>query len=596
MKIQNLAIIFVIIIVPISLVLSVYTQFQIKTIETQTVYDTKLTTATYDAIKAFQLNTANSTMSDLSNSKLRDIEASIVAFKNSLMSTFELRGYTEEDMNNFIPALVYTMYDGFYIYSPYENVNHLYEYDLDSNGQIQYNPDGSIKYKLDEDGNKIPLNENGETVYGLKPYITYSCKYTKGNIDVVITYALDNYISVQGMINGKYENREGYLIDDITVTKSGDRITGVTYNGISIGEESLTEFVDGVVYPYAKINGTKYYYDANKANDDGSVGEIFYLSNGQRMDQTPVIQNQTKGESALNYYTTNIQQNNAAMKYYAEAKEFTDWVRANLSGLTYGDAYDFAYVQIDEDTWEYKNTPIETENRTDEWARKIIFDTSMNIENDLSNFNVHRLEIIRHKIESNLSVAISNYNSYSSAVGIEFQLPELKEDEWDFLIHNVALMSFVQGLDIGGKVYNGYTIVNNTETKEVVQEENIYIVGQDGYYHRIGDKYLEDASHIGNTTYGVQAISAGRANLDFDKKKFIDENGISTYYYPLYVFYGSYDSIVTQNNVTAFDDIYAYIDQQNDTLARAFYTALGRERYGMYKALRTNQLFTNYTQ
>ena len=263
---------------------------------------------------------------------------------------------------------------------------------------------------------------------------------------------------------------------------------------------------------------------------------------------------------------------------------------------TYGDAYDFAYVQIDEDTWEYKNTPIETENRTDEWARKIIFDTSMNIENDLSNFNVHRLEIIRHKIESNLSVAISNYNSYSSAVGIEFQLPELKEDEWDFLIHNVALMSFVQGLDIGGKVYNGYTIVNNTETKEVVQEENIYIVGQDGYYHRIGDKYLEDASHVGNTTYGVQAISAGRANLDFDKKKFIDENGISTYYYPLYVFYGSYDSIVTQNNVTAFDDIYAYIDQQNDTLARAFYTALGRERYGMYKALRTNQLFTNYTQ
>ena len=154
MKIQNLAIIFLIIIVPISLVLSVYTQFQIKTIETQTVYDTKLTTATYDAIKAFQLNTANSTMSDLSNSKLRDIEASIVAFKNSLMSTFELRGYTEEDMNNFIPALVYTMYDGFYIYSPYENINHLYQ-TTEIAGEIYYVLDDAELIKCTAEQNSI---------------------------------------------------------------------------------------------------------------------------------------------------------------------------------------------------------------------------------------------------------------------------------------------------------------------------------------------------------------------------------------------------------------------------------------------------------
>ena len=66
MKIQNLAIIFLIIIIPISIVLSAYTQFQISTLNLQTLYDTKLTSATYDAIKAFQLNTANSTMSDLS--------------------------------------------------------------------------------------------------------------------------------------------------------------------------------------------------------------------------------------------------------------------------------------------------------------------------------------------------------------------------------------------------------------------------------------------------------------------------------------------------------------------------------------------------
>ena len=69
MKIQELAIIFVIIILPISLLLSAYTQFQIQTISMQTEYDNKLTVATYDAIKAFQLNTKNETYSDLAETK-----------------------------------------------------------------------------------------------------------------------------------------------------------------------------------------------------------------------------------------------------------------------------------------------------------------------------------------------------------------------------------------------------------------------------------------------------------------------------------------------------------------------------------------------
>ena len=121
MKIQEMAIIFVIIMLPISIILSAYTQFQIQTLNNQILYDTKLTSSTFDAIKAFQLNTANSTLQDISDSKIRDIEASVKTFKNSMVSTFRLNGYTEDDLNNYIPALVYTMYDGFYIYSPYEN-------------------------------------------------------------------------------------------------------------------------------------------------------------------------------------------------------------------------------------------------------------------------------------------------------------------------------------------------------------------------------------------------------------------------------------------------------------------------------------------
>ena len=80
MNLQSLAVIFIIIVLPISLVLQVYTQSQIDTLNLQISYDSKLKDSTYDAIKAFQLNTVNSSTSDLANSKMRDLEASVNAF------------------------------------------------------------------------------------------------------------------------------------------------------------------------------------------------------------------------------------------------------------------------------------------------------------------------------------------------------------------------------------------------------------------------------------------------------------------------------------------------------------------------------------
>ena len=97
MKIQNLAIIFIIIILPISIVLATYTQYQIQTINAQTLYDNKLSSATYDAIRAIQINTTENDFSELANSKIRDLEASISTFKNSIMSTFSLNGYSDDE-------------------------------------------------------------------------------------------------------------------------------------------------------------------------------------------------------------------------------------------------------------------------------------------------------------------------------------------------------------------------------------------------------------------------------------------------------------------------------------------------------------------
>ena len=179
MKLQGLAVIAIIIILPMSIILSSYSQSQIKTLQLQTQYDSKLQNATYDAIKAFQLNMSNSSTSDLANSKMRDIKASVNTFYNSLASHFNMVGYGKDVLQNYVPAIVYTLYDGYYIYSAYDNT-------------------------LDAEFDENASYKNGESIYGLKPYIYYSCRYKpNGNSDFVITYSLDSYITIQGIIDRK---------------------------------------------------------------------------------------------------------------------------------------------------------------------------------------------------------------------------------------------------------------------------------------------------------------------------------------------------------------------------------------------------------
>ena len=468
MKIQSLAVIFIIIMLPISLVLTAYVQNQVQTINLQTSYDEKLTNATYDALKAFQLNTINSSTSDLANSKLRDINASVNTFFNAIAEHFNLAGYDKDTLQSYVPALVYTMYDGYYIYSPFTNT-------LD-----------------DEDAGTTYTD--GEKLYGLKPYIHYSCRYVKGGIDVVITYTLDNCITVEGTINGKGVYKTGYLLDDVNVSGSGT----VTYRGTTIEQESLLEQVGfyengnftNQPYPYTKKDGAKIYNEGDHS---------FTMLNGQKIN------------TATNYGTTD----SSAIEYYKNAYEFTKWVRDKLGGLTTSDI-------VDENG--SKNTLQE------EFGSNInIFGRDQgnaeNIEDPNSDFNQHRLAVIRYTIEKNLSIAIANYNRYASATSANFQMPELQEDEWEEILNNVSIISFMQGLSIGGKIYNGYSIVTNTKTKEVVNTDAIYIITNDGYYHRATDTDLV------NNYNDSQINDIAYLNIDFERNSVTD--GTTTqYFYP----------------------------------------------------------------
>ena len=211
MKIQSLAVIFIILILPISLVLATYTKNRVETISLQATYDSKLNDATHDALKAYQVNSFKNDTSGLVNSKIRDIEASVNIFFNSMSTNFSSLGYTKETLQNYVPALVYTMYDGYYIYAPFTNT---WSNEVNENEQTTF--------------------KNGDSIYGLKPYVYYSCRYKGTNFDIVITYSLDNYIQIQGMVSDKPVNKYGYVLND-TLKVQGDV---VSYNGVTINVES----------------------------------------------------------------------------------------------------------------------------------------------------------------------------------------------------------------------------------------------------------------------------------------------------------------------------------------------------------------------
>lgn len=440
MKIQSLAVMFIILILPISLVLASYTQNRVETLSLQSRYDSKLNDATYDALKAYQINSLNSDTSDLTNSRMRNIKASVNTFFNTMSTNFSTLGYTKETIQNYVPALVFTMYDGYYIYSPYTNT-----WDDETKRTVEKQKESYKEQGIDY----TPTYTDGENLYGLKPYVYYSCRYTgtyNNGYDVVITYSLDNYIQIQGTVNGgKVVSKYGYLLSEVDVENDDT----VYYKGIEIkSEDSLTEtiVIDGQerTLTYIKKNGTKYYYDDN--ND-----RVISVLNGKASTQSHDILEE-------------INTNNNAKNYYKEAYNLQQFIKTYLGDLgTKNIADDKAsYYQVNGQIFDFEN----------------------GIESETSNFNTHRIEVIKHAIEKNLSIAIENFNKYSG-VTTDFKMPKLKDTDWDKIMDNISIISFLQGINIGGKVYNGYSIITNNKNEDIVMEDSIYIKTSDGTFHRV---------------------------------------------------------------------------------------------------------------
>lgn len=598
MKLQYLAVIFVVIILPISMVMSSYIQNQIDTITLQTLYKTKLDNSTYDALKAFQINSVNNKYSSVSNSKIRDIEASINTFYNSMKTSMTS---SKEDVQSFIPAILFTLYDGYYIYSSYDNI---------------------VQVEKAQDETTIETIKTESTrnyQYGLRPYIYYSCKYNINGKTIIINYTLDNEITVYGDFGNGYETKSGYLIDPTKVTEINDSNKTLKYDGILVEPETLKEHLitvndDGTPptegeYAYIVYNNKKVYKETTKNGNNNSM-QYFWYDNYKK---TYLI-----GEKEnLEKY---IQQNGVTFKsisayeYYKSAKEFSEWVNNNLGNITQKDV-------IKTDSNGNSTIGNDTNYLSENTGNSKIFATSGKSDNDpmLSNsiFNNHRIAIIRKSIETNLTTAIANYNIQSGS-NYEYVMPVINDADWYKIVNNVSIASFMQGIPIGQKYFNNYSVITNTKNEEVINSQSMYILerndGGDLEYHQVGcEKLLEkvrNAKKDGSIERGQftmtaytdlsflrQTVKVSETKLEYFYPHGVDNSNISGSANFKYLT-GCYNCIVNSNSDYDIDgiikgEIKDYLTEKTlynknnfelEAVRKTYLTGLARERYDLYKS------------
>ena len=207
-------------------------------------------------------------------------------FFTSLASGLGIPGANAEKIMPYIPAIVVTLYDGYYIYSPSETIY--------TGGALDINTN--------------IVNETEKTGYThlLKPYIYYSAKYVNGNDYAVVNYSLDSYIAIYGRVDGKVISNSGYLYSN-------------KFDNI-YQEEILRENIKYI--DDDKIIKTKYnceYVYSNLSNKDNSAQKVYNINgkwcilNG--LNKVPVDITNTV--------------DNSAKKYVEESKKFTNWIMGN---------------------------------------------------------------------------------------------------------------------------------------------------------------------------------------------------------------------------------------------------------------------------
>ena len=118
-----------------------------------------------------------------------------------------------------------------------------------------------------------------------------------------------------------------------------------------------------------------------------------------------------------------------------------------------------------------------------------VFNAGVDPENDVSFFQSHKRKVMRNMIQYNLNLAMSVYSA-STTAAYTYQMPVLTESDWETITSRLTVVSFMQGLKCGLKVYNGYACAYSTNNELTVIPEEIYYLKYSCY--DIGHRLVND--------------------------------------------------------------------------------------------------------
>ena len=167
-----------------------------------------------------------------------------------------------------------------------------------------------------------------------------------------------------------------------------------------------------------------------------------------------------------------------------------------------------------------------------------------------------------------MNQAITSY-SRNSREG-DYKLPKLTETDWDQILRNVSIITFIQNIPIGMKYYNNYAIATSTMNKEYVDPEEIYLnAAGDEYYHMPYCKHLENTENM----IGYRSIDYVQKSYTLKEKSGENE---TKYYYK-----HSNTKTINVNQACYYCLVQKSLYEENKTSDKtdAYNTALARERY-----------------
>lgn len=348
-------------------------------------------------------------------------------------------------------------------------------------------PNGNYPDKAESESNIGPSNKSGETYY-----------------EAVIN---------QNKTPGVNQNNVRYICVDITSPDAYNYINYFEY------KKNNSFSKDGKIYFPNKV--------AKKDTTVDNKREPVRIQTGNEIIEDSININQLRDSNPAfaadmntylilsgGYTPITVQYNGItiddyeAKEYYIKAYFFSKWVDQNLGDVELGetvveqsipdlDTNGFAY----ETSHEGKIFKIDTTGMTSTEAEKVRKANDPETEDSL--IAKHKRDIIKNSIQYNLNTAIATYNRSHNGVVTEYQLPVLKEDDWNSILNNVCMVSFMQGMPCGTQIFNDYAVVKSNNNNNTVTVENLYFTVDIGdepnqtskyHYHRIDCEHLDETS------------------------------------------------------------------------------------------------------